>query len=212
MDGHDSDPYEDDSSSGDERSSDSSSFDEDEYGLARVRVLRVRDNDPEKTMLVESGDDNYIRNITDDGWEELGRDISNNTHLETVALRRGALDDHKVSFLCRGLTRSSSIKNMYLYGNGLSAAAVQNMVPFLQNANNLTYLRVDDNNLQSGGLNLLFRALRDSPIIRLTCNNCGIESIDIDIDNFPQNLKALNLCGNSISAGGCQEIAKLLQG
>ena len=87
MDGDDSDPYEDDSSS-------DSSFDLDDYWLAKV--LRVKENDPEKTMLAESGDDNYIRNITDDGWEELGRDISNNTHLETVALCSGALDDQKL--------------------------------------------------------------------------------------------------------------------
>jgi len=209
MDGDDSDPYEDDSFSGDDRSSDSS-FDEDDYWLAKV--LRVKENDPEKTMLAESGDDNYIRNITDDGWEELGRDISNNTHLETVALCSGALDDQKLSCFFRGLTESSSIKNMHLYDNGLSVAAVRSMVPFLQNANSLNKLTVSHNNLQSGGLNLLFRALRDSPIETLSCNNCGIESIDIDIDSIPQNLKALNLSGNRISADGYRGMVKLLQG
>ena len=203
MDGDDSDPYEDDSSS-------DSSFDLDDYWLAKV--LRVKENDPEKTMLAESGDDNYIRNITDDGWEELGRDISNNTHLETVALCSGALDDQKLSCFFRGLTESSSIKNMHLYDNGLSVAAVRSMVPFLQNANSINKLTVSHNNLQSGGLNLLFRTLRNSPIETLSCNNCGIESIDIDIDSIPQNLKALNLSGNRISADGYRGMVKLLQG
>ena len=31
--------------------------------------------------------------MSDDGWEELGRDISNNTHLKNVYLNEGALND-----------------------------------------------------------------------------------------------------------------------
>ena len=86
------------------------------------------------------------------------------------------------------------------------------MVPFLQNANNLTKLDLDHNNIQSEGFNILFRALSDSPIERLCCNNCGIESIVIDNEHRPEHLKQLYLDGNSINAAGCREIAKLLQG
>eukprot|EP00985_Skeletonema_marinoi_P022988 scaffold14947_cov71-Skeletonema_marinoi.AAC.1 len=38
-------------------------------------------------------------NMTDDGWEELGRDVSNNTHLKNVYyLNEGALNDRKSRF------------------------------------------------------------------------------------------------------------------
>ena len=44
------------------------------------------------------GDDN---NITDEEWEELGRsNVANKIH---VGLRDGALNDHKISYLFRGL-------------------------------------------------------------------------------------------------------------
>jgi len=86
------------------------------------------------------------------------------------------------------------------------------MVPFLQNANSLTRLDLYVNNIQSEGFNLIFRALRDSPIEHLDCCNCGIESIDIDGEHIPRNLKYLLLSENSINADGCRELAKLLQG
>ena len=86
------------------------------------------------------------------------------------------------------------------------------MVPFLQNANNLLKLHVGRNNIQSEGFNVLFRALRDSPIETLICARCGIESIEIDDNSTPRNLRHLNLIANSINADGCREVAKLLQG
>ena len=86
------------------------------------------------------------------------------------------------------------------------------MVPFLQNSNNLTSLWIDKNNMQSEGFNLLLRALRDSPIQRLYCNKCGIESIAVDSNHIPRNLRRFSLHGNCINADGCREIAKLLQG
>ena len=42
---------------------------------------------------------------------------------------------------------------------GFGTAGVQSMVPFLQNANNLTSLDLDENIIQSEGFNFLFRAL-----------------------------------------------------
>ena len=102
-----------------------------------------------------------------------------------------ALNDHKASFFFRGLTESCSIKELQLYENGFSAAAVRSMTPFLQNANNLTHLDLDGNNLQSEGFNLLFRELRDSPIQMLHCDNCGITTIEIDTGHIPRNLSRL---------------------
>ena len=86
------------------------------------------------------------------------------------------------------------------------------MVPFLQNANSLVQLILHTNNIQSQGFNLVFRALRDSPIEQLDCNFCGIQSIEIDSENIPKRLNRLGLNQNSINAEGCRELTKLLQG
>ena len=170
----------------------------------------IRDNDPDTTSLY--CDRNWIQNMTDEDWEQLGRDIANNTHLTKVDLFDDALNDRTASFLFRGLTRSSSITNVNLSDNELSAAAVPSMVPFLQNANNLTYLGLSNNNIQSEGFNLLIRALRDSPIETLSCQSCGIESVEIDSEHMPRHLKMLLLFDNSINSDGCRGLARLLQG
>jgi hypothetical protein len=170
---------------------------------------KIKENDPLTTTF------NYfnIEDMTDDEWEELGRDIANNTYLGSVLLNGVvALNDHKMSFLFRGLTKSSSIKVLRSDVKGLSVAGVRSMVPFLQNANILKQLYLDDNNIQSEGFNLLFRELRDSPIETLYCSNCGIESIEIDNGYYPKHLKSLCLNNNLIDASGCRELAKLLQG
>ena len=82
----------------------------------------------------------------------------------------------------------------------------------MQNANNLLELHLDYNNIQSEGFNVLFRALRDSPIEMLRCSRCDIKSIEIDKNDVPNNLRFLSLSRNSINADGCREISKLLQG
>ena len=117
-----------------------------------------------------------------------------------------------MTFLFRGLTRSRCIKRVSLYNNGLSAVAVRSMLPFLKNANNLTELDLRDNDIQSEGFNFLLRALSDSPINKLICQSCGIESIEIDIEHKPKHLEKLFLSRNRINADGCRELAKLLQG
>ena len=149
--------------------------------------------------------------MTGEEWEELGRNVSNNTHLTNADLSYGVLNDHKISFFFRGLTKSTSIEVMLLYHNQLSAAGVRCMVPFLYHANNLTHLDISDNIIQSEGFNELFRALRNSPIEELYCNRCGVESIEIDSDHIPRNLQEIFLEGNYISADGCRELAKLLR-
>jgi len=57
-----------------------------------------------------------------------------------------------------------------------------------------------------------FHALRDSTIESLNCRGCGIQSIEIDSDHIPRNLKFLNLKGNCIDADGCRGLATLLRG
>eukprot|EP00985_Skeletonema_marinoi_P021045 scaffold12694_cov141-Skeletonema_marinoi.AAC.3 len=184
--------------------------DDDEEWLANLEG--IKDNDPETTELSGSGDENYIQNMADEGWEGLGRDIASNTHLRELSLYRRALNDQKLSCLFRKLTRSSSIADVSFSDDELSAVGLRSMVPFLQNANNLTALDLEGNNIQSEGFNMLFRALRDSPIETLSCDGCGIDSIEIDSNCMPRNLRRLFLSENSISADGCRGLAKLLQG
>ena len=182
-----------------------------DIGEWEEELQSIRENDPQTTGF-DVGDDSFIQNMSDDALEQLGRDISNNTHLTYVELSTGALNDHNMTCLFRGLTRSSSIMKMGLYENQLSINGVQNMVPFLQNANNLIELDLDDNNLQSEGFNLLFRALHNIPIERLHCERCDIEPIEIDTKQIPRQLKELHLDGNIINSDGCRGLAKLLQG
>ena len=119
----------------------------DDEGWFRRIVQFIREDEPYTTLLDEGGDENYMIDFPDEEWEELGRDIANNTHMEEIKLYDDALDDHRISFFFRGLTKSCSIKELHLYNNYLSIAGVRCMLPFLQNANNLTYLDLDNNNL-----------------------------------------------------------------
>ena len=177
----------------------------------KEKIQRIRENDPHMTKLVEGNHDSYIQNMTNEEWEKLGWDIAN-THLTDLCLHGGALNDHRMSLLFRGLTSSISIIKMNLENNGLSVAAIRSMVPFLQNAYHLKSLDLGGNNFRSEGFNLLFRALRNTPIELLDCSACGIDSMEIDSEHIPRNLEVLLLAANSIDADGCREIAKLLQG
>ena len=186
----------------------SDSYDGDETWLEQVR--RIKEDDPHTTRLrsLYEGDNDIMHNLTEEGWEQLGMDISNNTHLTAVDLG-GDINDQMMSWLFRGLTRSSSINDMRLYRNGLSVG-VRSMFPFLQNTN-ITYLDLGENNIQSTGFNELFRALRNTTMETLRVNTCNIEAIEIDSEHIPQNMKALYLYENNINSGCCLELAKLLK-
>eukprot|EP00984_Skeletonema_dohrnii_P003545 scaffold1192_cov83-Skeletonema_dohrnii-CCMP3373.AAC.3 len=192
-------------------SEDSEETDINEEELFNTRLQRIRENNPETTSLYAGGDDNHIHNLSNEVWEQLGRDISNNTYFKSLNLNSGALSSYQVTCLFRGLTSSNSIEDMQLYNNGFSVAGLRSMVPFLQNATNLNYLDLDDNNIQSEGFNMMFRSLRDSPIETLRCSRCSLESIEIDKEHMPHNLQHLHLDGNNINTDGCRELAKLLQ-
>eukprot|EP00986_Skeletonema_menzelii_P020238 scaffold30595_cov160-Skeletonema_menzelii.AAC.2 len=172
-------------------------------------LRRIKENYPQQTMFAEHAGD-HIQNISNEKWEELGRDIANNTHLTHVDL--SSLNDQKMSFFFRGLSRSSTIEDLELQGNYFGAEGVRCMVPFLQNANSLTYLDLSYNNILTEGFNLIFRALRDSPIETLDCRRCGIESIDIDGEHIPKYLEFLSLENNKINTDGCRGLAELLHG
>ena len=159
-----------------------------------------------------------LNELTYEDWEQLGRDLDNCDKLETIhfhneTIVRGEINfDQMISYLFRGWTRQSSIRGMEFAFNQLSVAGVRSMVPFLRRAGNLQLLHLRDSNIQSEGFNMLYRALQDSPIRRLICDGCDIESIEIVIEHAPRHLEFLDLSGNDINADGCRELAKLLQG
>jgi hypothetical protein len=194
-------------------SSDSSVNSEEEletYEIFERDLPRARRNDPDVHALWASGW--WIADMTAEDWEQLGRDINDNTHLLTMKFSDVTLDDHKISSLFRRLTRGNNIQSLELDYNHFGADGVQSMAPFLQSASKLTSLDVSNNNIGSDGFNLLWRAVRDSPIGRLDCMDCGIDFIEIDDDHIPNNLYWLNLVNNNINADGYIELSKLLNG
>jgi len=158
------------------------------------------------------GDFPHIQSMTDEDWVQCGRDISNNCYLDTLSVREGVLDDRTMTSFFQGLTRSSSLKFVEFIENGFGVAGVQRMVPFLHNSKSLKTLFVNENTIGSEGFNTLWRALRDSPIEKLYCAICGINAIEIDMDDLPKQLVYLNLYDNDINTDDCRELAKMLRG
>ena len=196
------DPFEDDSSI---LSDDS--FHEENYPPS------LKDIKKNVSWMIEFNANGNYRDVTSKAWARIGRIISNNTQLQYLHLRQSAaLNDEKMQSFFQGLMRSRKIKDVRLSRNTFGVAVVRSMVPFLQNTDNLTCLVLDNNNIQSEGFNILFRALSDSPIETLNCSSCGIESIDIHSNHIPRHLIRLYLHGNRIRSDGCRELAKLLQG
>ena len=185
----------------------------------RAILKGVKENDPETMQLYASGNNESVaqtilRFMTEEEWEEVGRDISNNMHLMYVKFNDNAFNDRGMSALFRGLIKSNSIRHMQIYYNDVAGlGGIQSMLPFLQNAKKLVKLDISMvNEMRSEGFNMMFRALQGSPIKELKCWYCGIESIEIDIEHAPKHLENLYLGKNEIKAGGCRELAKLLQG
>lgn len=71
-------------------------------------------------------------------------------------------------------------------------------------------MTVSYNLITADGFGLLLAALRDSPIEVLECNQCGLDSIVIDISSFPNNMKKLKLAENNLGRNSCRELAKIL--
>ena len=198
---------------------DSEDGDEDDDNIESI-ITYIKNNDPcvEHLQIYDEGLDGdyfdsfdyvYAQNMTLSEWEDLGRGIAHNTHLKEISLCDGLLDDEIMSSLFSGLTRSNTVAEVCLYKNDLSAAGMRSMVPFIKNATKLKVLSVDYNYIQSEGLSLLLRALRNSAIENLHCHYNDIESIE---DEFPKTLKSLALSSNNIGVAGCLKIAELLNG
>eukprot|EP00985_Skeletonema_marinoi_P032973 scaffold40129_cov329-Skeletonema_marinoi.AAC.1 len=61
--------------------SDPSVDEEEEERKWLAELQRIRENSYYTTDLDARGSHSYIQNMTDEDWEELGRDISNSTRL-----------------------------------------------------------------------------------------------------------------------------------
>ena len=194
-----------DSDSGDSSGSEDWSFD------LLNNLERFHDRFQKALRLDGSRNGYFIRNTTSQNWKVLGKYFTNIKTYGIIHISNGALDDLRMMNLFRGWTSDCYIKELSLHNNGLSIAGLQSMGPFLQNATNLKKLVISNNNLQSEGFNSLLRALSDSPIEVLNCSNCGIETIEIDSDCIPKNLKVLHLANNIINADGYRGLATLLE-
>eukprot|EP00984_Skeletonema_dohrnii_P001029 scaffold325_cov102-Skeletonema_dohrnii-CCMP3373.AAC.2 len=88
-------------------SDESSVDDEDRF---KAYVQRVKDNNP--YMKIFQGRMMGLgSSLTNEGWEQIGKDVSNNTHLEIINLHTGVLNEPMKSFF-RGLRSSITIKNL----------------------------------------------------------------------------------------------------
>jgi len=138
------------------------------YQRAREIFRRLKENDPTLTGVGSGSVADYVCSITD--WEQLGEIIAGNSQIKVLdfwsdrSFHDGCTDEQKMVSCFRGLTKSNSINRLYLCSNGLSAVGMRSMVPFLQNANNLKMLDLQDNHVQSEGFYMLIRALQNSPI------------------------------------------------
>jgi hypothetical protein len=182
---------------------------EDEF-LTNLNNLIRYDNAEE---LIAHGPFACIQSMSTEGWEQFGRVIANSNRLNTLYLCNDALNEGKAPFLFRGLKRSSSIRTFDAScrnGRGYGIGVVRAMTPFLQNVSNLSSLCVEFNPITPEGFVLLLSALRDSPIEALECNQCGLDYVEIDISNFPKNLKSLQLGRNKLGRNSCRELAKIL--
>ena len=195
----------------DEFDSSDMELDDEEADFER-KLLRIKRDDSRVCEFHLYGEEYYTNNLSHEQWEQIGRDISNNTCIYRIELCDRAINNNRLESMCRGLTKSTSISTLLLENNDLSTSAARSLVPLFQNSNDLETLSLEGNNFQSEGFNILTRALRDSPIRHLYCNLCGIDSIEIDTNCFPRNLKELTLNGNKIKADGCRALVKLLQG
>ena len=145
--------------------------------------------------------------MTEEDWEQLGREVANNDHLEEFNVHDGALNNQKMTSLFRGLTRSSSIDAINLYENDPGVYDVRvwfhlyKMLEILDK-----YINA---HMTSDGFAALFRALCNSPVESLDLR--GLSSLEIDSDYIPANLAYLDLSKNNIGPDGCRGLATLLQ-
>ena len=184
---------------------------------------RVKENDPTFTKLDLCGSSDYVETMNYDSWERLGVIIASNSHLTEFRFgvsygyfhhARNTVcwhHDRIITLLFQGLTRSDSIEDVSLRNHGFGLDGLRSMVPFLQNSNSLWRLELNDNHLRPQGFRLLLHALRYSPVEQLECDNCGLDSFEIEANAFPKELEILTLQDNGFGVDGLRCLVPLLQ-
>ncbi len=145
----------------------------------------------ELSSLTCCGLESYVQSMNAEDWEELGREVADNTHLEGFIVQKGALNSEKMTSLFRGLTGSSSIYYIDLNGvvpNEPGIYDVSSMVPFVQNARCLRHITIHRHNMTPDGFAALFRALSNIAVEDLELCDCGLSTLDIDSNHLPAQL------------------------
>ena len=194
-------------------------------------LRRVEENDDTLNMLMLDGgetstsvDGAGVFNSRVGNYSELGAAIGGNTHLKMLMV--GMSDDITLDIIhdefYDGLKRNSSIHTLYLNcgGNNIVGGAVEEMLKAFQ-ANNryLTRLRINNADLQNGGVDSVVLNLRRCRNLRsISLNGCDLTGEQlmpmIDAVNGNPSLEILllgsNRGSNRIGDDGCETIATLL--
>ena len=193
---------------------------------SRETLRKVQQNDPSLTALRIVDDYNNFHTYggfysdNSDDYSTLGAAIANNTHLASLTVilsdslplgvaNRGFYD---------GLKANSSISYLELYCGGQNIArgvGQEILKAYQENNSHLTYLRITNANLQSGGDNVIVDTLRSCRNLqRVYLNNCNITNEQllpiVDAIRGHRIPKELNLFANRIGNAGCEAIATLL--
>ena len=194
---------------------------------SRETLRRVTQNDPSLTALrISSFNTDRVSNgefysDNSDDYSTLGAAIANNTHLERLAvllsddLPLGVADRE----FCNGLKANSSISDLELYfgGQNIAGGIGQEILKVYQENNSqLTFLGINDANLQNGGDRVIvvgtLRSCRN--LQKVTLHSCSITDEQllpiIDAIRGHLQLKELRLGDNNIGNAGCNTIATLL--
>ena len=165
------------------------------------RFRQLRNNQPTNNNEF-SLEESETAPFTNRAWRLLGRYIANNTHLQKLDLD-GCLTDEKMALLFSELAKSSSLQQMYASYNSFGLVGVQNMLPFLRNANLSVLDLMSNTNINTECFEVLISALNGKSINILGFRNCNITNISaLDRYHLPC-LHTLNLNHNNIGREGC---------
>ena len=172
--------------------------------LNAYKIKRIKHNHPD-TKHVSFGREYF----SEKGWARLGDYLASNNHVECMSLRQCNLNDSNMSVFFKGAQKSSLVV-LTLYSVGFGSEGIRCLVPFLQNACNLTSLNVSGNLIKTEGLWWLMKGLTGGSIEKLNLRHCGLTNLAVIEKCSLTNLQVLYLSDNS-NIDGCESIAELLR-
>ena len=121
--------------------------------------------------------------FSDLALELIGKYMASNTRLKDIGFGGLRMDNSRMKLLFQGLTGSKSVESLSFYIRGVDrevvfgADAISDMVPFLKNAPNLSYISLSGNEILTEGFELLVNALDGGSITQLLLDECKIDDI-----------------------------------